>query len=50
MRLSRRVREILGAVIGMLVVTLLAYPSVLRIDRGQSAPDCAVTTEARSCS
>ena len=50
MKLSRRVREVIGAAIGTLVVTFLAYPSVLKIERSQGATDCEITVEAPSCS
>jgi glycerol uptake facilitator-like aquaporin len=50
MKLSRRVREVIGAAIGALVVTFLAYPSVLKIERSQGATDCEITAAAPSCS
>lgn len=50
MKLSRRMREILGAAIGALVVTFLAYPSALKAERTQAAADCEIRAEAPSCS
>ena len=50
MKLTRGVREVIGAAIGTLVVLLLAYPSVLKIERSQASAECEVRAEAPSCS
>lgn len=50
MKLSRGAREVIGAAIGTLVVLVLAYPSVLRIERAQPTVACEITAEAPSCS
>jgi glycerol uptake facilitator-like aquaporin len=50
MKLSRGIREVIGAAIGTLVVLVLAYPSVLKIERVQASADCETRGEAPPCS
>jgi len=50
MKLSRGMREVIGAAIGALVVTFLAYPSVLKFERTQAEAKCEIRAEAPSCS
>lgn len=50
MRLSHRTRHYLGAAIAAAVVTLLAYPSVLRLEQSKQSGECALRAEAPWCS
>lgn len=50
MRLSHRTRHYLGAAIAAAIVTLLAYPSVLRLEQGKQSGECPIRVEAQWCS